>query len=91
MSSGLSAKAIYSVAHAKQPRIQLGNLKAALTRFPELQVDSDGRGLVLAYDPQDEKISVVDKQLLLYRKFATVKWPWEDLIEEVSKEQAAFD
>lgn len=46
---------------------------------------------MLAYDPQDEKISVVDKQLLLYRKFATVKWPWEDLIEEVSKEQAAFD
>lgn len=91
LSSGLSAKAVHSVAHAKQPRIQLGNLKAALTRFPELQVDSDGRGLVLAYDPQDEKISVVDKQLLLYRKFATVKWPWEDLIEEVSKEQAAFD
>lgn len=89
--SGLSAKTIFALAHAKQPRIQLGNLKAVLTRFPELQVDSDGRGLVLAYDPQDEMISVVDKQLLLYRKFATVKWPWEDLIEEVSNEQAAFD
>src|SRR5208337_2281531 len=35
----------------------------------------------LAYDSQGEKVSVVDKQLLLYRKFATVKWPWEDLIE----------
>jgi hypothetical protein len=91
LSSGYSAKAIFAVAHAKQPRIQLGNLKAALTRFPELQVDSDGRGLVLAYDSQDEKVSVVDKQLLLYRRFATVKWPWEDLIEEVSKEQTAFE
>lgn len=91
LSSGLSAKSIYTVAHGKQPRIQLGNLKTALTRFPELQVDGDGRGLVLAYDPQYEKVSVVDKQLLLYRRFATVKWPWEDLIEEVSKEQAAFD
>lgn len=91
LASGLSARAIYAVAHARQPRIQLGNLKAALARFPELQVDADGRGLVLAYDPQDEKISVVDKQLLLYRKFATVKWPWEELIEEVSKEQSAFD
>lgn len=91
LTSGLSARAIHAIAHARQPRIQLGNLKAVLARFPELQVDSDGRGLVLAYDQQDEKISVVDKQLLLYRKFATVKWPWEDLVEEVSKEQSAFD
>lgn len=88
---GLSAKAIHAAAHARQPRIQLGNLKAVLARFPELQVDNDGRGLVLAYDQQDEKISVVDKQLLLYRKFATVKWPWEDLIEEVSTKPTAFD
>jgi hypothetical protein len=71
------------VAHAKQPRIQLGNLKTVLARFPELQVDQDGRGLVLAYDPTDEKVSAVDKQVLLYRRFATVKWPWEDLINEV--------
>ena len=89
--SGLSVKAIHAVAHARQPRVQLSNLKAVLARFPELQVDRDGRGLVLAYDQQDEKISVVDKQLLLYRKFVTVKWPWEDLIAEVSKEQSAFD
>jgi hypothetical protein len=91
LTSGLSAKAIHAAAHARQPRIQLGNLKAVLARFPELQVDNDGRGLVLAYDQQDEKISVVDKQLLLYRKFATVKWPWEDLIEEVSTKPTAFD
>ncbi len=44
---------------------------------------NDGRGLVLAYDPTDEKVSAVDKQLLLYRRFATVKWPWEDLINEI--------
>lgn len=83
LTDGLSAKAIHAVAHAKQPRIQLGNLKTVLARFPELQVDQDGRGLVLAYDPTDEKVSAVDKQVLLYRRFATVKWPWEDLINEV--------
>jgi len=91
LAAGLSAKAVHAVAHARQPRVQYGNLKAVLTRFPELQVDREGRGLVLAYDPQDEMISVVDKQLLLYRKFATVKWPWEDLITEVSDGQSAFD
>jgi len=83
LTDGLSARAIYTVASAKQPRIQLGNLKIALARIPELQVDNDGRGLVLAYDPTGEKVSAVDKQLLLYRKFATVKWPWEDLINEI--------
>lgn len=89
--NGLPARQIHAVAHERQPRIQLGNLKAALFRFPELQVDADGRGLVLAYDQQDEKVSVVDRQLLLYRRFATVKWPWEDLIEEVSQGKLAFE
>lgn len=88
LTNGLPAKAIFDVAHARQPRVQFGNLKTVLSRFPELQVDAEGRGLVIAYDHQDEKMSVVDKQLLLYRRFATVKWPWEELIEEVgSKEE----
>ncbi|MFK3790687.1 hypothetical protein ACI2KO_10530 [Pseudomonas piscis] len=91
LTEGISANAIYTASHAKQPRIQIGNLKTVLTRFPELQVDADGRGLVLAYDSQHERISVVDKQLLLYRRFATVRWPWEDLIKEVSQLQLAFD
>jgi hypothetical protein len=91
LSAGLSASDIYAVAHERQERIQQGNLKAALAKFPDLQVDEGGRGLVLAYDPQDEKVSVVDRQLLLYRRFATVKWPWEDLISEVSAEPLAFE
>jgi hypothetical protein len=87
---GLGAKAIFTVAHRKQPRIQMGNLKSILPRFAELQIDAEGRGLVLAYDAQDEKINVVDRQLLLYRRFATVKWPWEDLISELSDRDGAF-
>jgi len=91
LTTGLSANTIFAKAHARQPRINLGNLKAVLARFPELQVDSDGRGLVLAYDAQGAKLSVVDKQLLLYRRFATVKWPWEELIDEVSGKEGAFE
>jgi len=91
LTAGLSASTIFAKAHARQPRINLGNLKAVLGRFPELQVDEDGRGLVLAYDPQGAKLSVVDKQLLLYRKFATIRWPWEELIVEVSEKEGAFE
>lgn len=90
LSNGLSAKDIYAIAHARQPRVQLSNLRAVLAKFPELQVDSGGRGLVLAYDTQNELISVVDRQLLLYRRFATVKWPWEDIIAEVGDKDESY-
>jgi hypothetical protein len=83
--NGLTADTIFQIARARQPRIQLGNLKTVLERFEELQIDSDGRGLVLAYNPSGECITVVDRQLLLYRKYCTVKWPWESLIAEVGE------
>jgi hypothetical protein len=91
LSNGLSARQIYALAHKRQPRVQLSNLKAVLAKFPSLQVDAEGRGLVLAYDTQEEVVSVVDKQLLLYRRFATVKWPWEDLIQEADNQEGAFE
>lgn len=79
---GLSIDQIYNLSHAHEPRIQKGNLHTVLVKFPELQVDDEGRGLVLAYNEADREISVVDRQLLLYRKYTTMKWPWEDLIRE---------
>ncbi|UPG88480.1 hypothetical protein L2Y96_13740 [Luteibacter aegosomaticola] len=91
LSTGLSVKTIHTIAHARQPRILIGNLKAVLSKFPGLQVDDQGRGLVLAYDPEEEIVSVVDKQLFLYRKYATVRWPWEQIIEEAAEQDAAYD
>jgi hypothetical protein len=76
---GLSTDVIYQRAHARQPRILMGNLKSVLFKIEALQVDSEGRGLVLAYDAK-RGVSVVDRQLLLYRSFATVSWPWEEII-----------
>jgi PAS domain-containing protein len=79
---GLHAKTVFAEAHKRQERIQYGNLKTVLEKLPDLQVDADGRGLILSYNAATEEISVVDRQLLLYRKYATVKWPWEDMIRE---------
>lgn len=79
---GLHARTIFDRAVKRQKRIQYGNLKAVLEKFPELQVDEDGRGLILGYSPATEEITVVDRQVLLYRLFATVRWPWEELIAE---------
>lgn len=82
---GISADEIFAIAHQRQPRIQLSNLKSILARLDELQVDDAGRNLVLTYNPATERVSVVDRQLLLYRSFSTIKWPWEDLIAEAGE------
>jgi hypothetical protein len=79
---GLSLDYVFQKAHAREPRIQKGNLRTVLEKFEQLQVDDQGRGLVIAYNEAEGEITVVDRQLLLYRKYSTVKWPWEDLIAE---------
>jgi hypothetical protein len=85
--SGLSVDRIFAAASQREPRILLGNLKSILGKIESLQIDEDGRGLVLSYNP-DKGISVVDRQLLLYRKFATVNWPWESIITQVEPTDA---
>ncbi|MDQ2631715.1 MAG: hypothetical protein M3Y75_12210 [Actinomycetota bacterium] len=79
---GVKLDDIYEKAHAREGRIGKANLRTVLEKFEGLQVDEDGRGLVLGYNEATREISAVDRQLLLYRKYSTVKWPWEDLIAE---------
>ena len=88
---GLHAKTIFAEAHRRQDRIQYGNLKTILEKLPDLQVDADGRGLILSYSAATEEISVVDRQLLLYRRYSTVKWPWEDMIKEADAAGGQLD
>jgi hypothetical protein len=77
---GVHIDTIFAKASGREPRIIKGNLKTALGRIESLQVDSEGRGLVLSY--ADEHVRVVDRELLLYRQYQTVHWPWEDLIND---------
>jgi hypothetical protein len=86
---GVPIEKIYAKAHARQSRIQKGNLNTILGRIESMQVDDAGRGLVLAYNQRDQEVTLVDRQLLLYRRYSTVKWPWEDLVNEA--EQKATD
>jgi hypothetical protein len=80
--SGLSLDYIFQNANSREPRIQKGNLRVVLEHFEQLQVDAQGRGLVIAYNEAAAEVSVVDRQLLLYRRYSTVNWPWEDLVAE---------
>lgn len=78
--AGIPHQEIFAVAHAREARIKRGNLTTALGNIERLQVDSEGRGLVLSY--AEGRVRVVDHQLLLYRRYATLRWPWEDMIAE---------
>jgi hypothetical protein len=89
--TGVGIDRIFAAAHQREARIQKGNLRAVLEKFEGLQVDEDGRGLVLGYDEASAEISVVDRQLLLYRRYSTVKWPWEQLIAEANSQQSDGD
>ncbi|MBK1632634.1 hypothetical protein CKO31_18180 [Thiohalocapsa halophila] len=83
---GIPLDYIFRIANEREPRIQKGNLRTILEKLEGLQVDEAGRGLVVAYNEADGEVSIVDRQVLLYRRFSTVSWPWEELIEE-----AGFD
>jgi hypothetical protein len=88
LKDGLSLSTIFERTNSREPRIQKGNLRSVLSKFDSLQVDEDGRGLVITFNPATEDVTVVDKQLLLYRKFMTVTWPWAELLEEIEDAQA---
>ncbi|HEX8753544.1 MAG TPA: hypothetical protein VF731_09030 [Solirubrobacterales bacterium] len=87
---GVKLDRIYEKAHNRESRIQKGNLRIVLEKFEGLQEDEGGRGLVLGYNESTREISAVDRQLLLYRRYSTVKWPWEELIEEAEAEHDDF-
>ena len=80
--TGIPIDHIFATSNARQPRIQKSNLKSILSKIDSLQVDKDGRGLVVTYDADEECVLNVDRQLLFYRKYLTVSWPWEELISE---------
>jgi hypothetical protein len=79
---GLEVDQIFEMAHVRQKRIQKSNLKSVLEKIEELQVDEDGRGLVFSYNPAAEVVTVIDKQILLFRKYQTISWPWDELIRQ---------
>lgn len=91
LTEGLSTDDIFQAAHSREPRIQKGNLRQVLQRIDGIQVDEDGRGLILTYDANKDEVFIVDKQLFFYRKYATARWPWERIIEQVNENGGGYE
>lgn len=84
---GLHLDSIFEIAHKRQSRIQKQNLRVILQKLEEIQVDSEGRGLVVSFNEATDEISVIDRTLFFYRKYVTIAWPWEQLILECEEPQ----
>jgi hypothetical protein len=91
LTDGLSTDEVFQAAHMREPRIQKGNLQQVLQRIDGIQVDEDGRGLILTYDENKDEVFVVDKQLFFYRKYATARWSWERIIEQVNETNTGYE
>lgn len=91
LTGGLSIDRVFEVSHSRQSRIQKGNLRAVLENFERRQIDEDGKGLVFSYNEHSGLITIVDKQLLFYRKFSTLKWPWEEMIKEAEESGTGYE
>ena len=91
LSEGLSIDNIFTNAYAREPRIQKGNLRQVLQKIDGIQVDDEGRGLIVTYDMSKSEVTVVDKQLFFYRSYATTKWPWESIIEQVNETDTGYE
>ena len=83
--NGFSRNDIFTIIHGKEPRIQTGNLRVVLQKLVELQHPGAGRSLVIMYDESIDSIFVVDLQLLFYRKYHTMRWPWEEMADEARR------
>ena len=53
---GVSIDRIFGIAAGREPRVQKGNLHTVLEKIERLQVDEDGRGLVLAYNEANREV-----------------------------------
>lgn len=83
--NGLELSVIFEKASKRQPRILKGNLRTVLQKIEELQVDEEGRGLVVSFNDATEEVTAIDRTLLFYRKYITVPWPWDELIAEANR------
>jgi len=81
--TGVSTHAIYDLAPPRHRRNKLCNLNTILGKLESIHTDEEGRGLILQYSEDDDIVSVVDHQLLLYRRFRKTPWPWDVIISEI--------
>lgn len=75
--TGIGQDELLTRIHRYDERIRSSDLSSALNHIGKLQASTGIRPLVFSYNQNTRKISLVDRQLLFFRKYGSPKWPWE--------------
>jgi len=72
-------------------KIRQSDLTGALTRLDRLQTRIGIRPPVLAFSRDTNRLWIVDKSFLFFRKYGTPNWPWLEVDFAVTNDLAATD
>jgi hypothetical protein len=76
---GISPKELHNrMARSGHIRITKANLTRALERIDRLQAKMEIRPIVLTYNRYSERVFVVDRSFLFFRKYGHARWPWDE-------------
>lgn len=79
LQAGLQREELLQRINAIVPsKIRRSDLTNALQRLERLQIKIGLRPLVLTYSRSSQKLWVVDKSFLFFRKYGEPHWPWEE-------------
>jgi hypothetical protein len=76
---GVSRADLLTRIQVYEPRVRLSDLSAALNKIDRLQADRSISPLVLSYNPNTQKIQLVDREFLFYRKYGNPFWSWQEM------------
>jgi hypothetical protein len=75
--AGIDRQSLLTRIQKYEPDANLNVLSAALTPLNRLQVERGIAPLVLYYNDIARSVSLVDRELLFYRRYSKRSWPWE--------------
>lgn len=78
LSDGISRADLLTRIQVYEPRVRLSDLSAALNKVDKLQAVRSVSPLVLSYNPNTQRIQLVDREFLFYRKYGNPSWSWQE-------------
>ncbi|MGD1861500.1 MAG: hypothetical protein ACFB0E_16215 [Leptolyngbyaceae cyanobacterium] len=75
---GISRADLLTRIQVYEPRVRLSDLSAALNKIDKLQAVRSISPLILSYNPNTQKIQLVDREFLFYRKYGSPSWSWQE-------------
>ncbi|GAA1854982.1 hypothetical protein [Asanoa iriomotensis] len=89
---GISAKDLHDrITAIGESKITRTSLLRALARIDRLQAKMEIKPIVLTYNSHSQRVFVVDRSFLFFRKYGDPRWPWSGQDFDASNDLAQTD